>query len=49
MDLNKIAINLDKVDLIVANLLIEYIGLKNFIININQNLPQYVLLSYSKG
>ena len=42
LDLNEIAIDLNKVDLIIANLLLEYIGLDTFIIQINQSLPKYL-------
>ena len=42
LDLNDVTISLDKVDLIIANLLIEYIGLDTFITQLSRNSPKYV-------
>lgn len=49
LDLNEMAIDLDKVELIIANLLIEYVGLDTFILQIKKNLPKYLSCIIQKG
>jgi hypothetical protein len=42
LDLNDLSISLHYADIVIANLLIEYMGIKNFIAQIDKNSPKYV-------
>lgn len=42
LDLCDLSVDLPSVELVIANLLVEYIGLDNFIKQIDKNSPEYV-------
>lgn len=48
IDLNDLSVNLNQVDLVIADLLIEYVGINNFITQINKSNPKYISVVIQK-